>query len=159
MSRTLHVLIHLGRHMERATSETISKMLNTNPVVVRRTLGGLRENGLVTSEKGHHGGWSLNRELGLISLLDVYEAIGRPSFFAIGPSDDNPECLVEQAVDAQMAKTLGEAEALMLARFAQISVADVAADFEDRLADVPLADRPSQVPEHAHVRKRGDGSS
>ena len=56
LSRMLHVLIHMGRHEERATSETIAQMLGTNPVVVRRTLGLLKEKGYVRSEKGHQGG-------------------------------------------------------------------------------------------------------
>ena len=50
LSRMLHVLIHMGRHEERATSETIAQMLGTNPVVVRRTMGLLKEQGFVTSE-------------------------------------------------------------------------------------------------------------
>ena len=52
MSRMLHVLIHMDRHVARATSEQISKMIATNPVVVRRMMAGLREKGVVTSEKG-----------------------------------------------------------------------------------------------------------
>lgn len=158
MSRTLHVLIHLDRHMKRATSETISKMLNTNPVVVRRAMSGLREKGFVTSEKGHGGGWSLNRDLGSITLLDVYDAIGRPSLFALGPSNNNSACLVEQAVDAQMARTLGEAEAMLLARFEEITVADLASDFEQRLASIPVADRTDKILNFAHFNL-GEGDS
>ncbi|WEX07685.1 Rrf2 family transcriptional regulator [Chelativorans sp. AA-79] len=134
MSRMLHVLIHMDRHVERATSEEISRMLGTNPVVVRRMMSGLREKGYVTSEKGHGGGWELACSLDAITLLDVYRAIGEPPLFSIGPHADHPDCLVEQAVDARMEKTLGEAEALLMARFGTITVADVADDFERRLA-------------------------
>lgn len=141
MSRTLHVLIHLDRHMQRATSETIGRMLNTNPVVVRRTMRGLRARGYVTSEKGHGGGWSLNCDLSTITLLDVYTAIGEPTLFAIGSAGGPATCLVEQAVDARMSKTLAEAEAMIRARFAAISVADLASEFEDRLAAAPAAER------------------
>ncbi len=136
--------------MERATSETISRMLNTNPVVVRRTMGGLREKGYVTSEKGHAGGWSLNRNLGSITLLDAYNAIGSPSLFAVGPSDTRSECLVEKAVDARMARTLGEAEAMILARFVEITVADLAYDFEQRLAAILFANRINEMRKLAH---------
>ncbi|MZC01638.1 transcriptional regulator, partial [Salmonella enterica subsp. enterica serovar 4,12:i:-] len=37
LSRMLHVLIHMSRHDRPATSDNIAEMLNTNPVVVRRT--------------------------------------------------------------------------------------------------------------------------
>ena len=135
LSRILHVLIHMDRHVKRATSETISKMLGTNPVVVRRMMAGLRDKGYVRSEKGHGGGWELTRRLDAITLLDVYRAIGEPALFSIGPHADHPDCLVEQAVDARMATTLGEAEALLAARFGAITIADLADDYERRLAD------------------------
>ena len=134
MSRMLHVLIHMDRHVKRATSEEISRMLGTNAVVVRRMMSGLREKGFVTSEKGHGGGWELACGLETITLLDVYRAIGEPRLFSIGPHTDHPDCLVEQAVDARLKETLGEAEELLTARFAAIRVADLADDFERRLA-------------------------
>ncbi|AKM07816.1 Rrf2 family transcriptional regulator [Pelagerythrobacter marensis] len=136
MARTLHVLIHLDRHVKRATSDDIARMLNTNPVVVRRMMAGLRDRGIVASEKGHGGGWELKRALGSITLLDVYRAIGEPTLFNIGPNAERPDCLVEQAVDARMAETLGEAEALLRDRFESIAVADLAHDFEQRFARI-----------------------
>jgi len=129
----LHVLIHMDRHVKRATSDTMAKMLGTNPVVVRRMMAGLREKGIVTSEKGHHGGWELAVGLDAITLFDVYEAVGRPALFGIGGQAGHAECLVEQAVDARMAQTLAEAERLLFDRFRGITVMDLAADFEQRL--------------------------
>lgn len=134
MSRMLHVLIHMDRHVKRATSEDISKMLGTNPVVVRRMMAGLRDKGFVTSEKGHGGGWELIRSLDAITLRDVYLAIGEPPLFNVGPHADRSDCAVERAVDARMEKTLGEAEALLMNRFGTITVADLAEDFEKALA-------------------------
>lgn len=135
MSRMLHVLIHMDWHVKRATSEEIAKMIDTNPVVVRRMMAGLRNKGFVTSEKGHGGGWELACRLNEITLLDVYRAIGEPSLFNIGPHDEQPDCLVEQAVDARIMQALGEAEGLLMKRFGTITVADLARDFEKALAD------------------------
>jgi DNA-binding IscR family transcriptional regulator len=56
LSRMLHVLIHMDHIGEPVTSETIGRMLATNPVVVRRTMAGLRTAGYLTSVKGHGGG-------------------------------------------------------------------------------------------------------
>jgi DNA-binding IscR family transcriptional regulator len=129
----LHVLIHMDRHYKRATSETISKMLGTNAVVVRRTMAGLRQQGYVRSEQGHGGGWELARGLDEITLYDIYQAIGEPPLFAIGPSADQPDCLVEQAVDAKLDDALRAAEALLLERFRSVTVAEIAVDFDRRL--------------------------
>ena len=128
----LHILIHLDRHFERATSQEISLMLNTNPVVIRRMMSGLRNKGYVISEKGHGGGWELKTPLEEITLLDVYQAIGEPPLFNIGPQQPNSECLVEQAVDAHLEKTLAEAEKSLLDKFRTITVAELAKDFEQR---------------------------
>jgi Rrf2 family protein len=132
LSRMLHVLLHMERHEGPATSETIARMLDTNPVVVRRTMAGLREHGFVRSEKGHGGGWTLARPLEEITLLGIYQAVGEPQLFAIGPSAEHPQCLVEQAVDAALGDAMREAEALLLARFGDVTLADLARDFAER---------------------------
>ncbi|OSQ40456.1 Rrf2 family transcriptional regulator [Thalassospira mesophila] len=150
LSRMLHVLIHLDRHRKHATSDEIAAMLRTNPVVVRRTLGGLRKAGLVTSEKGHGGGWRLARGLADISLRDIYAALGEPPLFAIGNAQDDPDCLVEKAVNSAIDDTLGEAQALMLDRFATVTLADIAADFDRRLLDYPAE---AQRFGHVHIEE------
>ncbi|MGX5665194.1 Rrf2 family transcriptional regulator [Rhizobium daejeonense] len=135
LSRMLHVLIHLERGGRPMTSEMIGQMLNTNPVVVRRTMAGLREQGYVQSEKGHGGGWTLARPLNEITLLDVYVALDRPEMFCLVPSSDHAECLVEIAVNSALEDARREAEALLLRRFATIRLSDVAGDFERRMSE------------------------
>lgn len=132
LSRTLHVLVHMDRHGGPLTSDTIAAMLGANPVVIRRTLAGLRDYGYLASGKGHGGGWRLARPLGEITLLDVYRALGAPEPFAIGLAVDHPECLVEQAVNASLAGAMREAAALLEARLGEVTLADVAADFDSR---------------------------
>lgn len=134
LSRMLHVLIHLDRHGGRLTSDDIAQMLGTNPVVVRRSMAGLRERGYVESVKGHGGGWALTRPLSDITLLDVYMALGEPGLFALATSQDNPRCLVERAVTDRLDETLDQARELLLGRFAEITVAEVAGDFAHRFA-------------------------
>lgn len=149
LSRLLHVLIHMDRHVKRATSETIAGMIGTNPVVVRRMMAGLRVAGIVTSAKGHGGGWELTLPLQRITLLDVYRAAGDPALFNIGPNAEKADCLVERAVDARLAEALGEAETLLLSRFAQITLADIASDFENSFAALPAAEK-THWRRHAH---------
>lgn len=134
LSRMLHVLIHMDRHEGPVTSELIARMLNTNPVVVRRTMAGLREQGYVTSEKGHGGGWLLARSLDEITLRDIYDALGQPTIFALGVAHDDPSCLVEQAVNDAVTEALREAEARLLARLREITIGALAREFERRRA-------------------------
>ncbi|MFC2251529.1 Rrf2 family transcriptional regulator [Labrys portucalensis] len=134
LSRMLHVLLHIDQAERGLTSDEIGRMLDTNPVVIRRTMAGLREQGYVTSEKGHGGGWKLARPLGEFTLLDVYAAIGEPPIFALGLAEDHAQCLVEQAVNARLDDALGQARQLLLDQFAKVTLADLSADFHARLA-------------------------
>lgn len=134
MSGVLHVLLHLAEHDGPATSEVLARAMQTNPVVIRRTMAGLRERGYVRSEKGHGGGWTLACDFSKLSLRDVYEALGGPSLLAIGNRTEAPSCLVEQAVNAALGRLFDEAEAILLSRFGAVTLAQLSADFHERLA-------------------------
>jgi DNA-binding IscR family transcriptional regulator len=124
--------MHMAEHKGPVTSEVLAKAMNTNPVVVRRIMAGLRDDGYVRSEKGHGGGWVLSRDLTKITLRDIYDALGRPSFFAMGNRTEAPGCLVEQAVNAALDSAFDDAEALLLSRLGGVSLAMLSADFHAR---------------------------
>jgi DNA-binding IscR family transcriptional regulator len=115
------------------TSEVLARALDTNPVVIRRTLAGLREGGYVRSEKGHGGGWTLACDLSEVTLRDVYAALGCPALLAVGNRTEAPGCLVEQAVNAALDRAFRDAEALLLARLGDVTLATLSADVRDRL--------------------------
>jgi DNA-binding IscR family transcriptional regulator len=108
------------------TSEELAAMLKTNAVVVRRTMAGLRDAKLVRSTKGHGGGWELARALSSIRLADVYAALDEPTVFAMGYRIESPGCLVEKAVLNTMASAFADAEAVLIARFSKVTLADIA---------------------------------
>jgi DNA-binding IscR family transcriptional regulator len=124
----------MAEHDGPVTSDVLAKAMGTNPVVVRRTMAGLRAKGFVDSAKGHGGGWVLGCYLAKVSLLDVYNALGRPAIFAMGHRSETPGCLVEQAVNAKLDGAFREAEALLLAQLGRVSLAALSADFHTRLA-------------------------
>ncbi|WP_294174004.1 Rrf2 family transcriptional regulator [uncultured Sphingomonas sp.] len=132
LSRMLHVLLHMAQHNKPMTSEEIARMLGTNPVVVRRTMAGLRDEGFVRSEKGHGGGWVLATDLKEVSLLDVHRAVGGPRIFAIGSERPSPDCAVERVVNEALGDALREAETLLIARLDAVNLADLAQRFELR---------------------------
>lgn len=139
LSRMLHVLLHMARHDAPMTSEAIARMLGTNPVVVRRTMAGLRDAGYVRSEKGHGGGWAIAADLERVSLLDVHHAVGGPRIFAIGSENPDPDCAVERVVNEALEDALREAEARLVARLAVVSLAELARNFDARCSETPNA--------------------
>lgn len=134
LSGVLHVLLHMAEHDGPVTSEVLARAMATNPVVIRRTMAGLKAQGYVRSEKGHGGGWRLDCDLKAVTLGDVYAALGSPSLFAIGNRNETPDCLVEQAVNAALDGALAEAEAVLLASLGGVTLAALSADFHTRLA-------------------------
>lgn len=134
LSSVLHALLHMAEHKDPMTSEVIAQCLGTNPVVVRRTMGLLREAGLVTSGRGHAGGWRIAVDLKTVNLRQLHEALGEPAVFAVGSRNENTQCLVEQSVNAALDGAFAEAEALLLHRFQNITLAELASDFARRHA-------------------------
>jgi DNA-binding IscR family transcriptional regulator len=133
LSGVLHVLLHMAEHGSPLTSEMLAKPMGTNPVVIRRIMAGLRDQGYVQSEKGHGGGWTLACDLSKVTLRDIYTALGSPSVLAMGNRTETPGCLVEQAVNAALGQAFEDAEALLLARFGEVTLATLNADVHERL--------------------------
>lgn len=134
LSGVLHVLLHMAEHDGPVTSEVLARAMGTNPVVVRRVMAGLREQGYVRSEKGHGGGWRLVCDLDKVTLRDIYEALGCPTLLAIGNRSDAPGCLVEKAVNASLNQAFSEAEALLLKRLGEVTLATLSAEFHAGMA-------------------------
>ncbi len=144
LSNILHALLHMAEHEARTgapmTSDQLAVCLSTHPVVVRRTMAGLREQGLVASEKGHGGGWRLARPLDRVTLGQVNTALGEPGLFPEAPPVEADGCLVEAAVNGALAGTYAAARTLLVARLNEITLADLAADFARRMAEHPKRD-------------------
>lgn len=126
LARMIHVLIHMGLLGGRETSETIAKMLNTNPVVVRRTMGALKRKGVVGSEGGRGGGWVLLRPLDELTVLDVQKALDEGTLLPAGVSEDHPSCPVERATNAALVQAFERAQHTLLGEFAELKLSTIA---------------------------------
>jgi DNA-binding IscR family transcriptional regulator len=129
-SVALHVLTHLAEGEQPQTSERLAECVKTNPVVVRRTLAGLRDAGVGMSSPGAGGGWALARNATDITLRDVYAALGERLLQGIdvaGPgAADGSGCRIQQSVAGTLDEFLDDAEALLAARLQRITLATLA---------------------------------
>ena len=133
LSGVLHVLLHMADRDEAMTSESLAKAMDTNAVVIRRILGGLREQGYVRSEKGHGGGWTLACDLSRVTLRDIYSALGCPPLLAMSNRTEAPGCLVEQAVNAALDQAFRDAEAVLLTRLGEVTLATLSTQLRGRM--------------------------
>lgn len=115
------------------TSEEMAKAMDTNPVVIRRNMAGLRKHGYVRSEKGHGGGWTLACDLSVVTLRDIYKALGSPSLLAMGHRTEEPGCLLEESVNDALNKSFQDAESVLLSRLGEVTIATLVADVNRRI--------------------------
>lgn len=108
-----------------ATSEQIANSVNTNPVVIRRLLGQLRQAGLVESRRGAGAGWRLVQPAESISLAEVYGAVEDDPLFALHPATPNQKCPVGHGIRSALSPVYGGVEAALRTQLARTSVADV----------------------------------
>lgn len=125
LSLALHTLSHMAGEPNRTrTSADIADHAGTNPVVVRRVLGKLREAGLLTSEKGHAGGWRLARKPQDISLADVYLALDE-RLVASNESSEATACSVEHALHKRVSVVLEEVELSLIRKLGETSISEM----------------------------------
>lgn len=126
LSASLHMLVHMAQAPARPlTSEALASWLKTNPVVVRRMVAGLRDSGILSSARGHGGGWALARPAETITLADVTAALGE-RLVSFRTEPDNQDCLVDRAVNEALDGVRDEIEQLLSQRLATITLADLA---------------------------------
>lgn len=135
LSAALHALVHLATSRTGTLrSDEIATCLDTNPVVVRRTIAGLREAGIVIATKGPGGGIRLGRSPEAISIADVSAALDDP-LLRLPTEPDRPTCLIEQSVVSRLEAFRLEAERLLARQLATMTLADIIADVGVRFAE------------------------
>ncbi|MFL5384383.1 MAG: Rrf2 family transcriptional regulator [Longimicrobiaceae bacterium] len=130
----VHVLAYMAwKRSEAVTSERIAASVNTNPVVVRRIVGALRNAGMVTVQPGVGGGATLAREPREISLLDVYRAVeDGDELFSLHPSEPSQSCNIGGNIRDVLRPIFCSAHRAMESVLAQVSVADVGREVMER---------------------------
>jgi DNA-binding IscR family transcriptional regulator len=117
------------------TSERVAASLASNPALVRKAMGPLRDAGLVTAGRGPGAGWSLARPADQIRLDQVYEALGDDPPYALHPHIPNQDCPVGFGIRPVLGEVYAEAEAAVRRTLRRRTVADV---LDELLAEHPL---------------------
>lgn len=117
----IHLCIYLQfKGEELVSSQQIAKSVDTNPVVIRRLVGRLREKNIIGSVSGAKGGFYLTRPAKDITLWDIYQAVKDQSFFYKPQS--NPECPVGSNLSHLVDQIYSEAELSMESVLGKVSV-------------------------------------
>jgi Rrf2 family protein len=128
-----HVLTLLASSEgEPLTSEYMASSVNTNPVVIRRVLGRLRDANLVRSHPGPGGGWQLARPARGITLRDVYRAVEGEGLFAMHASEPSPRCPVGASIREILIGRFDDAQLAMEAALQRTRISDLLGEVRTR---------------------------
>ncbi len=116
----------------KVTSDFIAASVQVNPVVIRRTLLSLKAAGMVDVKAGS-GGASIVKDLGDITLYDVYKAVdsmdGDMFHFHENP---NPACPVGRNIHAVLDAHLADAQAAMENELKKVTLLDLTKDLASK---------------------------
>ncbi|MDA3629262.1 Rrf2 family transcriptional regulator [Saccharopolyspora oryzae] len=122
----IHALTMLARWSDKSlTSAEIADSLASNPVLVRRILGSLRDADLVRSTEGRGGGWLLARAAREITLHDAYTAVEAGPVLSRHPHPPSDACEVGRNMQALLEAEFQDAERAMEERLSQTTIADL----------------------------------
>lgn len=124
---SIHALTLLAANDEPLTSEAIASSVDTNPVVIRRTMASLREHGLVESKSGANGGWRLAREPKKIGLSEVYRSLDEVKVLSVH-SHPNKLCPIGGNITSVLQTVFDDAQSEMEKVLGEYTVADVLRD-------------------------------
>ena len=129
MTVAVHALAWMAlaqrRGQEVLTSDQVAASVNTNPVIIRRSLGDLGRAGLVHVRHGAGAGWSLARAPEEITLLEVYDAVGQEPLFGMHRTEPNLECPVGRGIRPALGQVYDGIEQAVRHELEEVSVADV----------------------------------
>ena len=118
---------------KKVTSDFIAASVQVNPVVIRRTLLSLKAAGMVDVKAGS-GGASIVKDLGDITLYDVYKAVdsmdGDMFHFHENP---NPACPVGRNIHAVLDAHLADAQAAMENELKKVTLLDLTKDLASKI--------------------------
>jgi Rrf2 family protein len=132
-SIAVHILAGLACGCDKGvTSGHLAESVNTSPSFVRRTLAKLSKAGLVETATGKAGACWLAKDSKVISLLDIYKAVGAPKAFSIHNYAEQKVCTVSCHIKTALKKALAKTQKAMEASLAEISLAQIVSDVKKK---------------------------
>ena len=120
----IHICVYLSLNHRLCSSKQIAESIGTNPVLVRRLIGKLKDHGLVKVYRGKFGGCELARPGNDISLWEVFLAVRVSTYFKVRVR--NAEDHISANLPEILEPVLAKAEYAMKQPLSNTSIAKVA---------------------------------
>ena len=130
------IIIVIKSQESKVTSDFLAASVGVNPVIIRKTLSQLKKAGLISVARGT-GGTEIIKDLREINLFDVYQAVeclGKSGKLFSFHDNPNPNCPVGANIHKVLDQKLLDIQLAMENQLRQMSLAQVVADAEARIA-------------------------
>ena len=130
------IIIALEGKETKVTSDFLAASVGVNPVIIRKTLSQLKNAELISVARGT-GGTEIIKDLQDISLFDVYQAVeclGKSGKLFSFHDNPNPNCPVGANIHKVLDQKLLDIQVAMENQLRQMSLDQVVADAEARIA-------------------------
>ncbi|CAL1518552.1 Rrf2 family transcriptional regulator [Chitinophaga sp. MM2321] len=99
----IHILTILAKSPgEWLSSDWIAGSIQINPVIVRKELSALQDQGWVISRKGKEGGYMLLVPSKEISLADIYKTVKKLDVLGKKNLNPNPKCPIGKDINKEL---------------------------------------------------------
>lgn len=110
----IHILTLLAKYPGQwLSSDWIATSIAINPVMVRRELGLLQEQGWVISRKGKEGGSMLGVDSEKISLADIFNAVKNTNVLGKKNRCSDSACSIGKDINKELAKLFEETDSIV----------------------------------------------
>ena len=117
----IHICLYLQyKGEDLVSSQQIAKSVQTNPVVIRRLVGRLRDKEIIGSMPGAKGGFYLKRPAAKINLWEIYKAVKDSDLFYKPKINHN--CPVGSNLSLLVENTFTEAEISMKSTLGEVNI-------------------------------------
>lgn len=124
-STSVHILTLLASAPDEwLSSDYIASSLNSNPALVRKELGVLREAGLIESKEGKNGGSRLGKATKDIRMSDIFLLVKNGHVFGYSPNEPNPQCAVGARINGALDELFGEIDNSIYEKLRSITLAE-----------------------------------
>lgn len=110
----IHIMTLLAKSPDEwLSSDWIAGSIQVNPVIVRKELGELQDQGWVISRKGKEGGYMLLIPSEEISLADLYKTVKKTDILGKKNLNPNPKCPIGKDINKELENLFEEIDNIL----------------------------------------------
>lgn len=129
-SIAMHIMTLLCVDDNLQSSDYLAGSININPVLVRKELSNLLKHGLINSQLGKNGGYSLAKPAKEITIASIYKAVKPNAILGQAKNEPNPACPIGKRINSHLKALDADIEQMMVNKLGNTTLAEFYKKFD-----------------------------